>query len=193
MEKERREKPTFHITVFCGSSAPNQEHEELAKGLASGIAKNGYGLVNGGGPGLMEIMARHAHESGAYVTGVHFELEGREKSKYNTETVSFGPEDLRDRQMKTMELGNAYVALPGGLGTIYEAVEVVSLKHVKTIDRTRPLILVGKEYWEHFDAMYATAIDHGYARPEVKDLYIVVDSVNEVMEEVRRCEESGKQ
>lgn len=173
------QKPEANVVVFSGGSAPNTEHIALAEQLGSELAKNNIGIVNGGGGGLMEYVAKSAHEAGGHVTGIHFEFEAREKSKYNSETISFSV--LQDRQKKVLELGELYIALPGGLGTLYEVVDVMSLKYVGTISREKKLILVDKMYWGNFESLIDSIISNGYAKSGIKDLYQTVDTVEELL------------
>ncbi|MFA5841677.1 MAG: LOG family protein [Candidatus Paceibacterota bacterium] len=177
------QKPEINVVVFSGGSAPNSEHIALAEQLGLELAKNNIGIINGGGGGLMEHVAKSAHGAGGHVIGVHFEFEGQGKSKYNSKTISFSV--LQDRQKKILELGELYVALPGGLGTLYEVIDVMSLKYVGTIPGERKLVLLGKKYWGNFESLIDSMVSSGYAKSKIKDLYQTVDTVGELLSVIR--------
>lgn len=172
-------KPVFNVVVFSGNAAPNERHRKMAERIGQELANHRMGVVNGGGSGLMECVAKSAHAEGGHVTGVHFDFEGREVSPHNTETIKFSV--LKDRQKKVLELGDAYLALPGGLGTLYEIVEVISLKYVGDIPDGKPLILMDKQYWKKLDQLIDDLIGSRYANKRIKNLYCIVDTIDEVM------------
>lgn len=183
-----RKRAKVTVAVFSGSLAPSEEHRELASALGAGLARNGYRLVNGGGPGLMEVVAKHVYSAGGYVLGVHFEHEKREKSDYNTETITHT--DLYKRQKDIVTFGDCYVSLPGGLGTLYETIEIITFKSIDKVDKSKPLILVGKEFWSPFEETIERIVKVGYIHSNVKNLYTIVNSVDEVLTILEAYKES---
>lgn len=167
------------VAVFSGSSEGTAEHVELAKDLGRKLAINGLTVVNGGGPGLMEVVAKSAFEAGGKVVGVHFEHEQRKPSRFNTETISF--KELRPRQQKIIDLADAFVALPGGLGTTFELLEVLAKKYLGEIDSETPIVLASKGFWTDMNKMMAAQVESGFMRKEVLGLLHVVDTAEEII------------
>jgi len=172
------------IAVFSGSREGTGEYVELAAKLGSELARNNFTVVNGGGPGLMEIVAKNAFESDGEVVGVHFELEGRKQSGYNTKTLSY--KELYPRQQKIISLADAFVVLPGGLGTIFELLEILAKKYLQEIDKKTPIILVSKEFWSGIVRMMETQIKNGFMKKEIFKDFKIVDSIEEVLIELKR-------
>lgn len=171
------------IAIFSGSSEGTGEYVELTKTLGQKLAENSFTIVNGGGPGLMEVVAKSAHENGGEVVGIHFEFEGRVQSKYNTETISFT--ELYPRQQKIISMADAFVVLPGGIGTIFELIEVVAKKHLQEINEKIPIILVSREFWNSVLQMMRMQIDKGFIKKEMLENLKIVDSAEEVLLELK--------
>lgn len=171
------------IAIFSGSSVGDNKYIEVSEKLGKEIALNRHTVVNGGGPGLMDIVAKAAFEEGGEVVGIHFATESRESSKYNTTTESFT--ELRPRQDRIIELADCFVVLPGGLGTIYEFYEVLAKKFLGEIDNKKPIIMIGKEFWSSMEKMMEMQINSGFMKKEMLEKFTVVDSVEEVMKEIK--------
>lgn len=135
------------IAVFCGSKlgANEKENANLAYACGQRLAKSGFNVLTGGGPGMMEEVSRGAFEAGTNVVSVQLEVEGREQSKYANKIYRF--KSIIPRQQKIISLADAYVVLPGGLGTWYETIEVLVKKYFGEIKSHIPLILVGRKVW----------------------------------------------
>lgn len=134
------------IAVFCGREyGPNKEkYHRIAMDTGRLIAENGYTLATGGGPGMMSDVNQGAFEAGGHVISVQFTFNETVQSPYFSESVTF--EDLRERQKYLIEHSDAGIVLPGGAGTLYEAVEILSMKRVHKIPMTFPLIFVDPFY-----------------------------------------------
>ena len=104
------------------------------------LAENGFVTLTGGGPGLMNEVMRGAFENGGKTIGVRLNIPGRSHSQYATEHLLF--DALNPRQEKLLNLGDAFLSLPGGIGTLYEIVAVLALKRKGEIPEGKPLILV---------------------------------------------------
>lgn len=171
------------IAIFSGSSEGTGEYIELTEKLGSELAKNNFIVVNGGGPGLMEVVAKSAFENGGEVIGVHFEFEGRNPSKHNTETISYT--DLYPRQQKIISLADAFVVLPGGIGTVFELLEILAKKHLNEMRRKTPIILVSIEFWSGIIQMMETQVEMGFMKKEMFENFKIVDSAEEVLSELK--------
>lgn len=167
------------VAIFSGSSEGTGEYVELTKKLGQKLAENNFAIVNGGGPGLMEVIAKSVYENGGEVIGIHYEFEGRNPSKYNSETISFG--ELNARQQKIISLADAFIVLPGGLGTIFELIEVLAKKYVQEIDKNIPIILVSRKYWINILEMFETQIENGFMKKEILESFCVMESAEEII------------
>lgn len=126
----------MNITVYCGASMGNNErYIEAARELGEWIAANGHALVYGGGNiGLMGIIADTVLENGGEVIGVIptflLEAERGHSGLHTLEVV----ESMQVRKARMIELGDAFIAMPGGLGTLEEIAEVISQRRLNLID-----------------------------------------------------------
>ena len=175
------------VVVFSGSTEGDGSYVSLAEDLGRSLALAGYTVVNGGGPGLMEVVAKSAYENGGKVIGIHFNHEGRIKSKYNSETISYS--EIIPRQQKVMSLGDAFVVLPGGLGTLYELVEVLAKKHLGDINKEIPVLLSPEEFWRPFNDIIKQQINKQFMSKEMSKKFKVVDSAKDVLAELGGSEE----
>jgi predicted Rossmann-fold nucleotide-binding protein len=98
-------------------------------------------LLTGAGPGLMEAAARGASMAGGSVRGVALAAFGSSSSEHVHEVTEH--QDLGERQSTLLGAADAYIALPGGPGTLYEVAQVLACKRVHQIDIKKPLVLVG--------------------------------------------------
>jgi uncharacterized protein (TIGR00725 family) len=133
------------VTVF-GSARIDMASDEykLAYALGYGLAKAGYTVCNGGYGGAMEASAKGAKESGGSTIGVAFDTPGRTQNTWIDKIVQTGP--LSDRLLKLVELGDAYVVLRGGTGTLLELACVWEFVNKGIIGR-KPIIIMGS-FWQ---------------------------------------------
>lgn len=171
------------ICVFCGSRAGNDPaHTEAARTIGAEIAGRGIGLIYGGGDiGLMSVVARAALEAGGHVTGIipdfiqAFEVGDPGVS----ELVVVDSMHARKRAM--FERADAFVVLPGGLGTLDESIEVITWKQLQ--QHAKPVVFVDiNGYWKPLLELVAAVVEGGYGHHGIADLYSVVDSVDKVFE-----------
>ncbi|RPI05505.1 MAG: LOG family protein [Ignavibacteriae bacterium] len=132
------------ITVF-GSSRPREGEPEyqLAYEVGKHLALAGFTVCNGGFGGIMEASARGAKEAGGRTIGVTFNINGRIANRWIDE-LAHEPE-LMDRMMKLVELGDAYVVLKGGTGTLLELAAVWEFIN-KRLLAEKPIVIVG-DFW----------------------------------------------
>lgn len=174
------------ICVYCGSSAGSgPEYAQAAQALGGLLARNGLTLVYGGAEvGLMGLVADAALAAGGQVVGViPRDLVDREIAHPNlTELVEVG--SMHDRKLRMFELADAFVALPGGLGTLEELTEMATWAQLG-IHRKPIVTLDVNGYWEPFHAFLREAVRHGFMKQENLDLIGSVGTVREVLPALR--------
>jgi uncharacterized protein (TIGR00730 family) len=144
LTNSRSSSVTKTITVF-GSSAPIEGSYEyrIAFECGKALAKAGFSICNGGYAGTMEACARGARESGGATIGVTVGDWSRKPNQWIQQEVKAAT--LIERLMKLVELGDAYVILPGGTGTLLEFAYVLEYINKELMDR-KPIVLVG-DFW----------------------------------------------
>lgn len=152
----------MNITVYCGSNFGDNPHfEEAAHDLGAWIARAGHTLVYGGSSvGLMGAVSRAAIEGGAPVIGVEpeFFIEAGVAQHDLTELIVV--ETMGERKSKMIELGDAFVAFPGGTGTLEEIAEVMSMVSLRQLDA--PCILYNLNgYYDSLKALLNEMICKG--------------------------------
>jgi uncharacterized protein (TIGR00730 family) len=152
------------VCVFCSSAGGLPEaYRSAARDLGAELAGRGHRLVYGGGNvGLMGEVARSVHEHGGTVVGVIPQgLVDRELA-YDPADELLVTDTMRERKAEMDARADAFVALPGGFGTLEELLEVLTLRQLRLHDR--PIVLVNVAgYWDPFLAMVSDMIDQGFA------------------------------
>jgi uncharacterized protein (TIGR00730 family) len=138
--------PSGKVVTIFGSSKPQpgEPEYELARRAGGLIAKAGFTICNGGYGGTMEAAARGAKEASGSTIGVTMEIVNPQANQWIDKTIVV--RTLIDRLMKLIELGDAYVVLRGGTGTLLELAAVWELMNKRMI-RSRPVVVVGK-FWD---------------------------------------------
>ena len=135
------------VSIF-GSARINDENDPLyvkAEQVSKGLAEAGYTVITGGGPGLMEAANKGAKEAGGESVGLHIHLPMEQHSNpYLTLKLDFNYFFVR--KLMFVKYAYAYVALPGGFGTMDELFEALVLIQTKRI-KSFPIVLLGKDYW----------------------------------------------
>ena len=154
---------SLQICVFCGSSdGVDPAHMKLATQLGEDIGKRGHGLIyGGGGLGLMGATARAARDSGAKVIGIipHF-LNAIERTIPGIEHEFV--DDMHARKIRMFDLADAFVVLPGGIGTLEEVIEVMSWQRLNLHDK--PIVFLSNTgYWDKLISVLDDIIKAGFA------------------------------
>lgn len=176
------------ITVFGSARrGPGTEEYERTRELGRRLATEADATVlTGGGPGLMEAANRGAHEGGGRSVGLTIDLPfERGGNPYLDLEVEF--HYFFVRKVSFVRYSNAFVAMPGGLGTLDELFEVLCLVQTEKI-RRYPIVLYGTEFWCGLvDWLRDRVVAEGLMSPEDMDLFVVTDDLGEV---VRICAEA---
>ncbi|HWA31269.1 MAG TPA: TIGR00730 family Rossman fold protein [Rhizomicrobium sp.] len=176
------DKKTRTICVFCGSSYGNNDaYAAAAKDVGSLIAREGYAMIfGGGGLGLMGETARAVRDGGAKVTGILPDfLRHLEPPLARGEEVRVVP-DLFHRKQDMILSSDAFIILPGGLGTLDELFEVVTSAQLDV--HHKPVVLLNTNgFYDPLLALLRHVVDEGFAKPAVFDLYRVRDTPAEAI------------
>ena len=171
----------MNITVYMGSNpGKNPAYREAAKELGRFIGENGHTLVYGGSDaGLMGVVADNVLETGGMVIGVFPRtLKGIESLHPRLDKL-LETADLRERRAKMIALGDVFVALPGGPGTIEEISEIMSLARINHLKGLCAILNV-EGYFDHFKAQYDKMVEEGFISPAERGRIIFLDSLDEL-------------
>jgi uncharacterized protein (TIGR00730 family) len=167
------------VSIF-GSAMPWDEthpYYQKARELASSLSQDGYSIVTGGGPGIMEAGNRGAQEAGGQSLGLNIQLPREQYlNPYTTESMSF--RYFFTRKVLLAYGAMAYVYFPGGFGTFDELFEIITLIQTKKI-APAPVILIGSEFWTGVDRFVRTYMLnelHTVTETEL-DLYTITDDL----------------
>jgi uncharacterized protein (TIGR00730 family) len=172
----------YAVTVFCGSSpGVDPAYAAAAKELGAGIAGRGMNLVFGGGNvGLMGLTAGAALAAGAHVTGIIPDFLRQREVEFPGLSELIVTDSMHTRKRRLFALADAFVVMPGGLGTFDETVEILTWKQLGRHDK--PIILCDVLGWaQPFLKMVEDTIIRGFARPSARDLFEVLPDVAAVL------------
>ena len=171
----------MNITVYLGANEGNDPSiAESARELGAWIGKSGNNLVYGGSKvGLMGILAESALDAGAQVTGVEPQFFIDQAVQLDTITRLIVTDTMADRKAKMIELGDAFIAFPGGTGTLEEIAEVmsaVSLGHLSA-----PCILYNLDgYYNDLKSLLGRMIDKGLSSPQRQTGIYFADDLRQI-------------
>ena len=172
------------VTVF-GSARFTEENPyyELAREIGGKLARKGFSVMTGGGPGIMEAANRGAHEAGGRSIGCNIQLPFEQApNPYLDVFVDF--RYFFVRKLMLVKYSHAFVLMPGGFGTMDEIFETATLIQTHKI-RDFPLVLVGSHYWDELlDFMRKRMIPEGTISPEDIDRFLVTDSPEEAVSHI---------
>src|ERR1700752_968129 len=178
------------IAIF-GSARTNPDDPDYKAAQETGalLAAQGFAVITGGGPGIMEGANRGAFDAGGMSIGCNIELPFEQRpNAYQTLSLTF--KYFFVRKMMFVKYSLAFVIFPGGFGTFDELFEALTLIHTKKI-RNFPLVLFGSHYWSGMLAWLREAVLPGGKIAEHDlDLFHVTDSPSEVVEIVVRSQSS---
>jgi uncharacterized protein (TIGR00730 family) len=175
------------VCIFGSARTPENDPDyQHCVDLARGLAQQGFAIITGGGPGIMEAANKGAVEGGGQSVGCNIELPFEQKTNpYVQIPVNFRYFFVR----KTMfvKYAEAFIIFPGGFGTMDELFEALTLVQTGKI-RNFPIVLIGKQYWTGLiEWIRATMLPEGKISPDDLKLLVITDSVDEACELVTAC------
>lgn len=172
------------ISVF-GSARTKEDakYYQLAVKISKCIAEAGYGVITGGGPGIMEAGNRGANLAGGTSVGLNIDLPFEQHDNpYIDEDKSLDFDYFFVRKVMFVKYSQGFVVMPGGFGTLDELFEAITLIQTHKIGKF-PIILVGSEFWTGLlDWIKNTMLTQGTISPEDLNLIKIVDTPEEVVE-----------
>lgn len=163
-----KQKKNKSICVFCGASRYVAPHYfKLAEDCGQQIAKSGYRMIyGGGGVGLMGMAARSAHKAGGEVLGIIPKFLTEIEDVLDTIPHKV-VDDMHDRKQMMYEESDAFIVLPGGIGTLEEAIEIMSWMRLHL--HTKPMVFVDTDgYWAPLMDLLHHTIDANFSPAWVK-------------------------
>jgi hypothetical protein len=170
------------VCVYCGSSGRVADRfKATARRLGELLAERGIEVVYGGGRvGLMGVVADAALAAGGRVTGIIPDHIQALEVEHTGLTELIVVESMHIRKRRMFDLAQAVVVLPGGLGTLDETIEVITWKQLALHDK--PVVLVNDDgFWDPLMRLIDHMIEHGFARPQHRRMFRLVDTVDDVL------------
>jgi uncharacterized protein (TIGR00730 family) len=172
------------VSIFGSArTKPESKYFKIAIEISSQLASLGYGIITGGGPGIMEAANQGAQSAGGKSVGLNIDLPFEQNhnpyidSEHNLEFDYFFV-----RKVIFVKYSQAFVIMPGGLGTLDEMFEAMTLVQTKKIN-SRPIVLVGKSYWQGLMDWITKAVleDEKNISPDDLKLIQIVDTAEEAV------------
>lgn len=171
------------VCVYCGASSRVADvHKEAAHALGDGLARRGIRMVYGGGRvGLMGIAADAAIAAGGEVVGIIPEHIQSAEIEHTGLTELHVVDSMHTRKRMMVERSDAFVILPGGLGTLDEAFEILTWKQLQLHDK--PIVIADVDgYWRPLLGLIDHMVAQGFARIDRSALYRVADQIDGVFQ-----------
>ncbi|MFT4660699.1 MAG: hypothetical protein ACI8XB_000967 [Patiriisocius sp.] len=184
-EKLARIKPC--VTVFGSArTKPNEEYYIKAEQIAYDITQKGYGVITGGGPGVMEAANKGAQRGGGTSVGLNIVLPFEQNSNpYVDNDKSIDFDYFFVRKVMFMKYSQGFVVMPGGFGTLDELFEALTLIQTEKIGKF-PIVLFGVKFWAGMVEWIKETLRDTYKTisPKDDDLFIITDDIDEVINHI---------
>jgi uncharacterized protein (TIGR00730 family) len=174
------------VTIYGSARfSPDNKLYQQTEEIAYLLGEAGFSIMSGGGPGVMEAANKGASRAGVKSIGLNIQLpEEQVCNTYANRSLTF--HHFFVRKVMLVKYATAFVIMPGGLGTLDELTEVLTLMQTQKI-KPFPVILFSSEYWDGFlDWLKGTLLAHGTISPEDFELLRVFDTPQEVFEAVQK-------
>ena len=172
------------VSIFGSArTKPDNKYFGMAEDIAAKLAQKGYGIITGGGPGIMEAGNKGAHSVGGKSVGLNIDLPFEQfNNEYIDSDKLINFDYFFVRKVMFVKYAQGFVVLPGGFGTLDELFEAITLIQTQKIGRF-PIVLVGKSYWEGLlEWIKGTMLEtEANISPKDLDLMVLVDTVDEAV------------
>ena len=176
------------VSIFGSArKQPGHPHYILAEEIAYQLTQNGYGVITGGGPGIMEAGNKGAHRGRGTSVGLNIELPFEQHDNpWIDPGKSLDFDYFFVRKVMFVKYSQGFIVMPGGLGTLDELFEAITLIQTNKIGRF-PIILMGEKFWSGLlDWMKNTLIEEGNISEKDLNLFRIVDTVDEVIDHLNK-------
>jgi len=174
------------VSIFGSTRVkPEDEVYQKAEHIARLLAENGFGVITGGGPGVMEAANKGALEAGGKSIGLNIQLPSEQKpNPYANVSLSF--RYFFVRKVMFVKYAVAFIILPGGFGTMDELFESVTLVQTHKI-KPFPVFLVGSDYWRGLlNWLKGVALKEGKIFPQDLNILQVIDDPDDIVQTIKR-------
>lgn len=171
------------VSIFGSArTKPDHKYYLLAEEIASKLTKEGYGVITGGGPGIMEAANKGAKEAKGKSVGLNIELPHEQYSnKYVDVDKLISFDYFFVRKVMFMKYAQGFIVLPGGFGTLDELFEAITLIQTNKIGKF-PIVLVGRDFWGGlYEWVKTTMLDAGNISEPDLELFALVDTADEAV------------
>lgn len=178
------------VSFFGSARTPqNDRYYAAARSLASRLGAEGYTIITGGGPGIMEAGNEGAKAAGVDSVGLNIELMMEQRvNPYVTKSIAF--QHFYTRKVMLSFASQAYIYFPGGYGTLDEMFEIITLIQTKKIQQSIPIILFGKDFWGPLaDWMRSSLLEQFHTIDETDlSLFTITDDIEEAVTIVKQSQ-----
>lgn len=166
------------LCVYCGSrTGSNGAFTQAAETLADALVERNIRLVyGGGGIGLMGVLAERVIKKGGNVVGIIPDFLQKIEKSFDDATRKIVTESMHERKQIMFEMSDAFIVLPGGIGTLDETFEMMTWRQLKQHHKPVALLNVSK-YWDPFLTLISHIVDNEFAESDIRDNVIVEDEV----------------
>ncbi|QED36486.1 TIGR00730 family Rossman fold protein [Antarcticibacterium arcticum] len=173
------------VSIFGSArTKPDHKYYKLTEKIAQKIVDHGYGVITGGGPGIMEAGNKGAHLGGGTSVGLNIDLPFEQHDNpYIDRDKSLDFDYFFVRKVMFVKYSQGFVVMPGGFGTLDELFEAITLIQTNKIDKF-PIILVGRDFWEGLIGWVRTTLLDSFQNISDGDIDLlhVVDTEDEVID-----------
>lgn len=175
------------VSIFGSArTKPENRFYQIAEEIAFKLVKEGYGIISGGGPGIMEAANKGAQKGGGKSVGLNIELPFEQKhNDFIDADKCINFDYFFVRKTIFLKYSQGFIGMPGGFGTIDELFESLTLVQTHKIAQF-PVVLVGKEYWSGLIAWMKTTMldEEKNINPTDLDLFKIVDTADEAVKHI---------
>ncbi|MGZ5265078.1 MAG: LOG family protein [Kaistella sp.] len=175
------------VSIFGSARLPpGSEYYELAVDIAEKITDIGFGVITGGGPGIMEAGNKGANKGGGKSIGLNIELPFEQHfNPFIDKGYSMDFDYFFVRKVMFVKYSQGFIVMPGGFGTLDELLEAMTLIQTNKIGRF-PIVLVGTKYWSGLLEWFkGTLLENGMISEEDLSLYRVVDTADDAVAHIK--------
>lgn len=172
------------VAVFGSARIkPTSPYYESARQIGRGLAQLGFSTITGGGPGIMEAANRGAREGKGPSVGCNIRLPKEQQPNLYLDKW-FICRYFFVRKVLMFKYSDAFIIMPGGIGTLDEFFEALTLIQTKKI-LDFPIVLFGKDFWQPLTPLFHTMIKEGTIAPEDLNLVLITDSIEETLAHIK--------